>query len=163
MQVSVFDVNESTLHRRFRLLSLMEFMILGIIIYLASLFFQYKFTAEDSAILFSVTLYLKSYLPAVWLLWACYRFFADKKRCYWLSDREISYRCGWFTPSVVTLPVKRLQHVEIKQGALERAFKLYSVTVLSAGRGFTIPGMSKGAAESLREALLDNVEPNNND
>lgn len=157
MQESVFDFKGAALNGRYRLISLMEFLMLGIILFAVSIFLQVKYSIEDSATLYFASYYMKSYLPVMWCVLALYRFFADKKRAYWLSPKDVSYRVGWLTPTVVTLPVKRLQHVEIKQGALDRLFKLYRVTVLSAGRGFTIPGLNQDEAESLREALLEFV------
>lgn len=157
MQQSVFDSSGAALSGRFRFISLMEFLVLGIIIWSASVVMQRLYTAEESATLHFLSFYTKAYLPYIWFVWAIYRFIADKKRSYWLSNKEVSYRYGWFTPVIVTLPVKRLQHVEIKQGILDRLLGLYRISVLSAGRGFTIPGLTKVDAESLRETLLESV------
>jgi membrane protein YdbS with pleckstrin-like domain len=154
---TVFETCGKSLDGKFRVISLMEFLILGIIIVLLGFFGQGFYKPDDSATLYAITYQLKYNLPYLWVALMAYRFMADKKRCYWFDDQEVSYRVGWLTPSIVTLPSKRLQHVEIKQGALDRLFNLYRVTVLSSGRGFTIPGMSKHDAEAMRSHLLANV------
>lgn len=153
----VFEKNGNKLDGKYRFISMLEFLMSGIIIFLLGLWGQSVYEPEGSATLYAISYQLKYHLPYLWLVLTIYRFFADKKRCYWTDEQEVSYRVGWLTPSIVTLPSKRIQHVEIKQGLFDRMFGLYRVSVLSSGRGFTIPGMVKDDAQAMRAQLLANV------
>lgn len=154
---SVFEKRGNALNGKFRYISMLEFLILGILIFLLGFWGQRVLQPSDSAILNAISYQVAHHFPYLWFAVIVYRWMSDGRRCYWVDGKEVSYRVGWLTPSVVTLPSKRIQHVEIKQGFFDRLFNLYRVCVLSAGRGFTIPGLDKVAAETLRSQLLDNV------
>jgi uncharacterized protein len=66
-------------------------------------------------------------------------------------------RSGVFVRTEKVIPTRRLQHIDIDRGPLERWFDLASVSVFTAGgrrATFRLPGLSPQSAESLRAELL---------
>jgi hypothetical protein len=69
-------------------------------------------------------------------------------------------RSGVLVRTEKVIPTRRLQHIDIDRGPLERWFGLASVSVFTAGgrrATFRLPGLSPETAESLRAELLRNA------
>lgn len=87
-----------------------------------------------------------------------YHFFADPKIRYAVRENDVVLHKGLFFRSITCQPVKRIQHVEIKQGPFERLFKLASLNIYSAGGAgytFSIPGLPAAEAERLRLFIFE--------
>jgi membrane protein YdbS with pleckstrin-like domain len=57
----------------------------------------------------------------------------------------------------IAVPFNRIQHVDIRQGILERAFGLSKLNVYTAGgqsSDITIPGLRDDQAQRLKEYIL---------
>lgn len=91
-------------------------------------------------------------------LWLITTVVSSAKARYGYTEKEVYFLYGWLTPSLTTVPIKRIQHVELSQGVISRLFKLYSVTLLTAGHGLSLPGLEKEQAEALRDLVLANIE-----
>ena len=79
-------------------------------------------------------------------------------RSFALREHDLIYRTGVFWRSETVQPLKRVQHVEVTRGPLEKRMALASLSVYSAGSGsatFSIPGLEIEGAERLRDYLLD--------
>lgn len=148
----------TALSPRYRVVSLLECVILGAILWGVAYWLASSFSQEDSALLSVISPFIVTYLPYFWVALCVYRWFADAKRGYWITEDAVSYRVGWFTPSVISVPVKRIQHIEVMQGVIGRLFKLHEVKVLSAGRGVTIPGLTLESASTIRNGLLGDIQ-----
>jgi uncharacterized protein len=73
-----------------------------------------------------------------------------------VSEGEVRLKRGlwWRAESVV--PLSRIQHVDTRQGPLQRAFGLATVVVFTAGSvgaRVAIPGLDAAQAEALRDRL----------
>ncbi|WP_440876971.1 PH domain-containing protein [Thalassotalea sp. PLHSN55] len=89
---------------------------------------------------------------------------AYKKKAFALREQDISYRSGLIFQKIVTQPILRIQHVELKRGPIERKVGLASLQVFSAGgvsHTFEIPGLLLDSAESMRQFILDHKTMNN--
>lgn len=78
------------------------------------------------------------------------------KRAYALRQRDITYRKGWIFHSITSVPFNRIQHTEINQGPLDRAFNLASLSIYTAGGSasdLAIPGLPYEEARRLREFI----------
>jgi len=97
-------------------------------------------------------------------LWSVlYHWFADPKIRYIAREQDVVLHKGLFFRSVTCQPVKRIQHVEIKQGPFERMRDLANVNIYSAGgiaHTFAIPGLSVSAAQQLREFIMAHKDTN---
>lgn len=75
-------------------------------------------------------------------------------RGYALREKDLSYRNGWLFRKQTTVPFNRIQHSEISQGPLGRAFKLARLKIYTAGGAssdLSIPGMDPAEAASIRD------------
>jgi len=91
------------------------------------------------------------------LLWAVEEFRGFPVRGVLLRERDLTFRSGFWVRETVTVPFNRIQHSEVSQGPLARAFgvctlKLY--TAGSSGANLRVPGLDFERAQELR-AYLD--------
>ncbi|GAB3028845.1 PH domain-containing protein [Bowmanella dokdonensis] len=89
-------------------------------------------------------------LPTYWYL-------ADKRKGYALREQDLSFKSGLLFERIVTQPILRVQHVELKRGPVERRAGLGTLEVYSAGgtlHTFAIPGLPEQTAKQLRQFIL---------
>lgn len=82
---------------------------------------------------------------------------AFKKKVYALRQRDIVYSKGLIWAVRTTIPFNRIQHAEIKQGPLERLYKLNSLKIYTAGgqsSDLVIPGLQEEQALSIKAFVL---------
>lgn len=92
-------------------------------------------------------------LVGPWLSWSAWG--------WRIHRREILIERGVFFKSVSGIPMERVQHVDVRQGPLERALglaQLHIHTASGVGSDGVIPGLERSAAESLRDQLLEEVD-----
>lgn len=76
---------------------------------------------------------------------------------YALRSRDIFYRKGWLYKQQVTVPFSRIQHVDIKEGVLERMFEISRLNIYTAGgqsSDLTIPGLTLDESQRIRSFIL---------
>lgn len=86
---------------------------------------------------------------------------AFSKKKYALRQKDIIYTKGLLWSKRTTIPFNRIQHAEVKQGPIERIFKLHNLKVFTAGGNssdLSIPGLSQEKAVSLKEFILNQIE-----
>jgi hypothetical protein len=90
-----------------------------------------------------------------------YHFFADPLKQYALREHDLNYQSGLIFRGLVSQPILRIQHIEIKRGPIERKAGLATLQVFSAGgvsHTFNIPGLVYEEAVSLRQFMLDHKD-----
>lgn len=93
-------------------------------------------------------------LGVAWTVWvpaASYRHFT-----YQVGDVDVRVMHGWWTRRVAVVLHSRIQHVDTRQGPVERAMGLATVVIYTAGSVGAmvgIPGLAAGEAEALRDRL----------
>lgn len=98
------------------------------------------------------------------LLWTCNILWVKKaiaNKKYILRERDIVYMTGLLWSKRITIPFSRIQHAEIKQGPIERKFKLHNLKVFTAGGSsadLSIPGLTKEKADKIKAFILSKVE-----
>ena len=73
---------------------------------------------------------------------------------YALREKDILFRRGWLIRKVKIVPLKRVQHVSLQSGPIERRFGLASVSIYTAGSeeaDFTIKGISSINAQQIKD------------
>ncbi len=96
-----------------------------------------------------------SLIAAFGFLWPALRY---RHTSYRLSDRGIRIRRGVVWRSVVTIPRTRVQHTDVSQGPVERAFELGTLIVYTAGTQHAsvhLGGLSMQVAQRVRDYLID--------
>jgi membrane protein YdbS with pleckstrin-like domain len=80
------------------------------------------------------------------------------RRGYLLRERDISYRKGWIYRESISIPYNRIQHSEVSQGPMERAMKLSTLKVFTAGGSgsdLSIHGLEPDQAERLKTWITE--------
>jgi membrane protein YdbS with pleckstrin-like domain len=72
---------------------------------------------------------------------------------YEVRDEELDIRRGAFKVTRTLVPMLRVQHVETTRGLLEQLFGLSTVVVHTAAGETTIPALSEGDADRLRDRI----------
>lgn len=84
--------------------------------------------------------------PWSWLRWR------------WGMDQELLVlRWGIISHHERAIPIRRLQHVDLSRGPIERLFGLTTLIVHTAGTSlasFELPGLADGVARDLRDRIL---------
>ena len=95
-------------------------------------------------------------LLLVFLIWGIEEHRGFSIRGVLLRQKDLTYRSGYWSHDVVTVPFNRIQHSEISQGPVARWFnvctlKLY--TAGSSGANLQVPGMDVQRAHQIRTLL----------
>jgi membrane protein YdbS with pleckstrin-like domain len=79
---------------------------------------------------------------------------------YMLRTDDIVFRKGILWQRMIAVPYGRMQLVDITQGPLDRAFGISQLKMVTAAAttGVQIPGLTQGAAEALRDTLIEVAE-----
>lgn len=84
-----------------------------------------------------------------------------KHKGYAIRTRDLVYKTGWLYKKQITVPFTRIQHVDIKQGILERSYKLSKLNLYTAGGAssdLTIPGINMEDAKRFKSFILGVME-----
>ncbi len=97
-------------------------------------------------------------LTGVMLVWALVSPALAYARWRYRVDPELlRMRYGIFFHEERTIPINRLQHVDLSRGPIERLFGLATLVVFTAGNegsAFRVPGLRVSVAEPLRDQIL---------
>lgn len=87
--------------------------------------------------------------------WLVEEWLGFPRRGYVVRERDITYRSGWFSRSTTTIPYKQVQHIELTQGVIARAFGLKHLKLFTAGGSgnLRIAGIQEADAQVLRNVL----------
>jgi len=98
------------------------------------------------------------------LLWVLNLIWVNKafeKKKYSLRQKDLVYCKGLLWSKRTTIPFNRIQHAEVKQGPIERIFKLHNLKVFTAGGStsdLSIPGLTEENANKLKAFILNKIE-----
>jgi hypothetical protein len=85
----------------------------------------------------------------------------DLAKSYTLRSLDLHYASGLFFQKIVSQPITRIQHIELKRGPIERKVGLATLQVFSAGgemHTFQIPGLPIDIAQQLRQYILQHKD-----
>jgi membrane protein YdbS with pleckstrin-like domain len=75
---------------------------------------------------------------------------------YRLDEEELQLRHGIWTHVETLVPLRRVQHLDVAQGPLERAFGVTRLVLHTAGTAnsqVVVPGLSRATAEGIRDEI----------
>lgn len=75
---------------------------------------------------------------------------------YRMDAEELRVRRGVWTRVHTLVPLDHVQHIDVSQGPLERAFGICSLVLHTAGTlhsQIVVPGLSRDTAERMRDAI----------
>ena len=79
---------------------------------------------------------------------------------YRMDEEELRLAHGVITHVETLVPLKRVQHLDISQGPLERAFGVCKLVLHTAGTAHSqvvLPGLSRGTAETMRDEIRTHI------
>ena len=83
---------------------------------------------------------------------------------YKMTRREIYFRTGIFFKRTTVVPIKRIQHIDLQSGPIDRRLNLHQVKFYTAGGGsadLKIPGLNLDVAKSLKDGVLEAIGSKN--
>lgn len=105
----------------------------------------------------TIAVYISSAVSAFFLFLIGYGYFAEKAKGYCVREQDITLFKGLIFRKVITQPICRIQHIEVKSGPVDRKVNLAILHVYSAGdiaHTFEIPGLDVTLANSIRNEIL---------
>ena len=87
-------------------------------------------------------------------------FLSVRRRGIAVRDKDVLYQSGIVMNRVTAIPFNRIQHVETKQGPLDRRFQTASLQIFTAGGSkgdLNIAGLQHERAERLRAMILARI------
>lgn len=107
---------------------------------------------ENDFVAVTATLFLLLMSFCSWFAFA-----ATRAIGYAIRDHDIIVRSGLLWKKEVIQPLKRVQHVEVTRGPIDKRYGLANVQLFSAGTSmstFRIPGIEDALAEKIRQYVL---------
>ena len=93
-------------------------------------------------------------------------YYSDLKKRYALRQLDLHYGSGLFFRKLVSQPITRIQHIELKRGPIDRKIGLAKLQVFSAGGAthtFEIPGLALNRAQQIRQFIIQHKHVSNHD
>lgn len=128
----------------------------------AGMFFLFLLILSVGYVVLSTTVHpivmLITGIVLLGVLWnVIYQNISFKYLGYALREKDITFQSGMWWKDVSTTPYDRVQHVDIKQGLLDRKFGIVKLTIYTAGGSSTdleIPGLTPVQAQHIKEFIL---------
>ncbi len=82
---------------------------------------------------------------------------------YAIRQKDIHYRSGYLTRKIITIPIYRIQHLEIRQGLISKILKIAKLKIYTAGDNgadLSIKGIDAATAENIKQLLITKNETN---
>lgn len=79
---------------------------------------------------------------------------------YRMDEEELRLAHGIYTQVETLVPLKRVQHLDISQGPVERAFRVCKLVLHTAGTAHSevvLPGLSRATAEAMRAEIRTHI------
>ncbi|WP_297092353.1 PH domain-containing protein [uncultured Draconibacterium sp.] len=82
------------------------------------------------------------------------------RKGYLVRENDISFKKGILFYKETSVPFNRIQHVEVTQGVLAKAYKISTLKLFTAGGNssdLSIPGLPKNQAQQLKDFLSEKI------
>ena len=77
---------------------------------------------------------------------------------YYINEDFLYIKKGGLSISETTIPLNRIQHVDISQSFYSRLFDQYAINIYTAGDSHSIAYLRKSEAEALKEKMVEYVK-----
>ncbi len=84
-----------------------------------------------------------------------------KKRGFALREKDIIYKHGIIAETTTIIPLNRIQHVALAEGAVSRIYGLATLQIFTAGGAsgnVNIAGIAVEQAKTIKEALVKRID-----
>ena len=107
-----------------------------------------------------VPIWILPLVSSLALLSCLYAYWSAKSRGYILREHDVLYKEGVWWRKRTGVSFKRIQHIDVTHGPVERKFNMASIKFFTAGGSLAdlkIPGLPKSQAEQIRTLILENT------
>ncbi len=134
-----------------------------------TIFFVVLIVGATLAYVFIASISLWMYLAAwgVLVLWIGYViasiYLGFPRRGFAVREKDVHYRKGWLTRSIISVPICRIQHLEVSQGMLGKLWDIAKIKIYTAGDSSSdleISGISFEKAEQIKTLLSQKLVAN---
>jgi len=87
------------------------------------------------------------------------------RKAYSLQEKDIHFQTGYINRKFISIPINRIQHIEIKEGLLSRILGLAQIKLYTAGNGshdLSLKGISLHTATEIKNTLSKTIKPYDN-
>lgn len=160
-EITIDDLELSPVSPKYRVLNISMALVflsatIAVIVLLdLGLFFTTPTWMSTNSIWLYGTVTIVSFINVI------YHIFADPIIQYAVREQDVHFQSGLFFRKLVSQPILRVQHIELKRGPIERKAGLATLQVYSAGGGsytFEIPGLEYERAISLRRFIINHKD-----
>lgn len=160
-EVSINELQLNPISPKFRIINIATNIFYTTVVLLGIMLVDMQFFFDTSPWMKANSLWLY-FGVSVLALWSItYHIFADPIIQYAVREQDIHFQDGLFFRKLVSQPILRVQHIELKRGPIERKAGLATLQVFSAGGGshtFEIPGLDYEKAISLRKFIINHKD-----
>lgn len=100
----------------------------------------------------------------LWMLWAFLSvYFGFPHKGFAIREQDLHYRTGWLHRSITSVPICRIQHMQVQQSMLGKIWKLAKLNIYTAGdssHDMTIRGISFEKAQSIKTLISETINEN---
>lgn len=101
---------------------------------------------------------------SLWIIWAFLSVhFGFPHKGFAIREQDVHYQTGWLKHSIISVPICRIQHMQVHQSLLSKAFKLAKLNIYTAGdsaNDMTIKGISLEKAQTIKDLISDKINEN---
>lgn len=145
----MLDANVITVWRM--ILAGVGFVVLSVLCAVLLILYRSNALSSLPLVVVIIALGLISVISAVWYLpvleWRHWK--------YAVRDNEIEIRSGHLFVVQTLMPMARVQHVDMRQGPIERLFELSTIVIHTAAGGREIPGLRASTAGPIRTRIAE--------
>lgn len=135
------------------------------VLYLFRSIFSLVFLVIPSVLYFSIRpeieLWIVGLVYLIWIMICIIPLLLTKKaflqKKYAIRHKDILFQSGLIYRQLTVIPFNRIQHIEIKNGPLDRMFGLAGLKIYTAGGSqsdLSIPGLEQQRAEEIKEFII---------
>ncbi len=78
-----------------------------------------------------------------------------------ICEKDVHYRTGWLSRKITSVPICRIQHLEVSQSSLGKIWNIAKINIYTAGdNDLTIKGISFEKAEQIKNFISDKIKQN---
>jgi uncharacterized protein len=143
-------IDFKAMDKRYAKIKFVENLLFWCLILLAMVIAILVVDAEIPGWFFALTL-------SMMVLTTAYSYYAAMALGYCLRDKDILYKKGLFWKSQTGVSFKRIQHIDLSHGPIERKFNLATIKFFTAGGAHVdlkMSGLARIDAEKLRSHIL---------
>ncbi len=151
------NIEFEPLFPKFKRLKMTEWVIFFLILFVAGIL-AHHFIKEIPSWVFAV----------FYVFWCLMVFYVSalvnlgfKNKGFAICSADVHYKTGWLSRKVISVPICRIQHMEVSQSALGKMWDIAKLDIYTAGdEDLSIRGISFQRASEIKAYLSEKIKEN---